>query len=150
MPQTPGMTTEALSKLQRFLEANDATDWRTVSFEKRNDPDAREGGDRSGPEAEAAGLLPLLKAYQRVLRVLPPGEDARALPLLRAGLHSALQIARLPERDFARQWAALFPGEAALGEAVRRHALGRRSHVLLHHIHAVQSSEPHYRAARFW
>lgn len=133
----------ALDGLQCLVEANPSVDWRAVAL------------DESGlaaldwRELEREALMPLVKAYQRLVRILPPGEDRRALPLLGSGLHSAIQIADLPRDEFARRWAALFPGDDALGLAVHRAAISRRSILLHHHIQEVQRNEPHYRAARF-
>jgi hypothetical protein len=140
------VTDEALSKLQRLIEANKSADWRASSFD---DPNLLGGLLWQEREAEQEALIPLLKAYQRLLHILPPSEDCRALPLLKAGLHSAIQIANIPQDQFAQLWASLFPGEASLGEAVHKSAISRRSTLLLHHINNVQSNEPHYRAARF-
>lgn len=94
-----------------------------------------------------AGQTPA--AYQRLLHILPVGEDARALPMLADGLHSAVQIANLRRAEFLARWAGLFPGEAALGETVYANAVVRRSQVLLEYVKAAQADEPHYRAARF-
>jgi len=138
--------TETLSNLKRILGANDTVDWRTMSFD---DPSQLQALQWQGHDNEQEALLLLLKGYQRLIRILPIGEEARALPMLGAGLHSAVQIAGLPKREFVRRWEALFPGEAALGEAVHGNALARRSQLVLHHINAVQCNEPHYRAARF-
>lgn len=146
MSITLSVTSEALAKLQHIIEANKSVDRRAFSFD---DPSLLESLVWQGLEAEREELLPLLKAYQRLLHILPPSEDHRALPLLKAGLHSAIQIANIPKDEFARQWAALFPDEAALGEAVHRNAISRRSALLLHHVNAIQSNELHYRAARF-
>lgn len=146
MPTTSTITPEVLSELRRLLGANAPVDWRAFSFD---DSSLLTGLAWQGREFEREELIPLLKAYQRLLYILPPSEDRRALPLLQAGLHSAIQIADIPRDEFARRWAALFPGDDALGIAVHRAALGRRSELLLHHINEVQRNEPHYRAARF-
>src|SRR5262245_32156969 len=85
--------------LQRLSEANPLVDWRAVALD-----DA--GLDAlSWRELERETLVPLLKAYQRLVRILPPGEERRALPLLESGLHSAIQIADLPRDEFGRRWA---------------------------------------------
>lgn len=138
------MTALDATKLRSLLDANAGVDWRAVAL--------------TNSEIHVAlvlcGLrsretLPMLKAYQRVLRILPPTEDHRALPLLESGLHSAVQIANLSPLEFARRWEALFPGEDELGASVYRAAVVRRGELLLQHIHDVQRNEPHYRAARF-
>jgi hypothetical protein len=143
MSVTLMVSRSTLEELQHVIEANPLVDWRAIAL------------DQPGLDAlewcalERETLAPLLKAYQRLLRILPPAEERRALPLLESGLHSAIQIADLPQDEFLRRWAALFPGEEALGFAVHRTALRRRGDLLLHHINNVQSNEPHYRAARF-
>jgi hypothetical protein len=146
MSITLSVTNEALAKLQHIIEANKPVDWRAFSFD---DPSLLASLAWQDLEAEREELIPLLKAYQRLLHILPPSEDHRVLPLLKVGLHSAIQSANIPQDQFARQWAALFPGEAALGEAVQRSAINRRSTLLLYHVNAIQSNEPHYRAVRF-
>lgn len=133
----------ALDGLKCLIEANQSVDWRAIALDEAR-LDALEWR-----ELEPEAVTPLLKAYQRLVRILPVSEERRALPLLESGLHSAIQIADLPQDEFRRRWAALFPGEDALGLAVYRAALRRRGDVLLHHINNVQSNEPHYRAARF-
>lgn len=140
---TPMVDRGILARLQRLTEANPATDWRAVVLD-----DAGLAALDWG-ELDREAVVPLLKAYQRVLRILPAGEEHRALPLLEAGLHSAVQIADLARDEFLRRWGALFPGEDALGLAVHRAAISRRGELLLHHINEVQRNEPHYRAARF-
>lgn len=134
----------ALDGLQRLIEANRTVGWRTIALDGPGTL-----GALDWRELDPKAMEPLLKAYQRLVRILPPGEERRALPLLEIGLHSAIQIADIPRDEFARRWGALFPGEGALGLAVHRAALRRRSELLLHHINDVQRNEPHYRAARF-
>lgn len=129
--------------LRMVIEANQLVEWRAVALDNAGLA-ALDWG-----ELEPAAMVPLLKAYQRVLRILPPDEEHRALPLLDSGLHSAVQIADLARDEFLRRWGVLFPGEDALGLAVHRAALSRRSELLLHHVNEVQRNEPHYRAARF-
>jgi hypothetical protein len=146
MPTMQGMTDEASSRLRHLIEANDKIDWRTFSF---GDPSQLQALRWQEHEGEREALLPLLKAYQRLLHILPVGKEHCSLPLLRIGIHSAIQIASMPKAEFIRQWTSLFPDEAALGEAVYQNAISRRSYLLLQHIQSVQSSEPHYRAARF-
>ncbi len=86
---------------------------------------------------------------ERLLHILPVGEEARAPALLGIGLHSAVQIAGMPKPKFLAEWASLFPGEDSLGEVVYQNAVARRAFVALHYVRKLQSNEPHYRAARF-
>jgi hypothetical protein len=138
------LSDHAAGRLAEFLNKNQGIDWRAVSFRDISQIDRLDWAND-----ERAELLPLLKAYQRLLYILPPSEDARALRLLQVGLHSAIQIAGLPQTDFAQRWNELFPGEEALGCAVQDAARNRRSELLPQYIQDIQRNEPHYRSARF-
>ena len=133
-----------VTNLPALLAANPSVDWRAIRL---GSDQARSGIDCNGMAHDAA--VPLLMAYQRLVCILPPTEDHRAIPLLESGLHSAIQIASLPQHQFERHWASLFPGEEALGLRVYRAALSRRSALLHRHMNELQRNEPHYRAARF-
>lgn len=130
---------------KRILEANATVDWRRAALA---DPRFLEALDFC--DADRCAVLPLLQAYQRILHILPPGEESRAIPLLQIGLHSAVQIAGLPRDEFLSQFCAVFSEEAAaLGLQIYGAAQGRRSELLLYYINRLQNNEPHYRAARF-
>jgi hypothetical protein len=81
------------SDLREVLDVNRSIDWRTVVLD---------GGGTAAIPGLAHALVDSLKAYQRILRILPPGEDHRAIPLLESGLHSAIQIAGMPQPQFER------------------------------------------------
>lgn len=138
------LSDHAIDRLTEFLNKNQGIDWRAISFRDIGQLDRLDWAND-----DRAEVLPCLKAYQRLLFILPPSEDARALRLLRAGLHSAIQIAGLSQMDFAQRWSELFPGEEALGRAVQDAARNRRSELLPQYIQDIQRNEPHYRSARF-
>jgi hypothetical protein len=133
-----------ISALPSLLAANSSLDWRQISIEA-----AADRGEIVFIDMPRESALAQLLAHQRILRILPAGEEHRALPLLSAGLHSAIQIASIPEHEFERHWAALFPNDAALGLHVYRTALNRRGELLHRYLNEIQRNEPHYQAARF-
>lgn len=139
---------ETYSKLTELFKRNPDIDWRSFEFRDAGMID-RIDWRLNRPSSQRAELLPWLKAYQRLLHILPPTEDRRAWSLLKLGLHSAIQIAGLPRDEFSRLWNELFPGEEALGRSVHAAAHGRRSELLHYYIHDIQRNEPHYRSARF-
>lgn len=146
MPVTPIVSGGDLSALRDLVASNATVDWREIAL---NDPKALDGLAWGTAATRRDELVPLLKAYQRLVRLLPAGEEGRAFPLLGDGLHSAIQIAGLSRDAFARRWSALFPGEDAAGAALHQSAISRRAALVLSHLDAVQHHEPHYRAARF-
>ena len=94
-------------------------------------------------------LLPLIKAYQRILRVLPDKNKAPALALLKEGIHSALQIAAMTRKDFLGKCSLLFGDDCELAGKIYRNALNKKSLLLVQHMNALQNNEPHISAARF-
>lgn len=144
MSNLSALSDHLAERLTKFLNKNTGIDWRAFSFRDISHMDRLDWAEDDRTE-----LLPWLKAYQRLLFILPPSEDARALRLLQAGLHSAIQIAGLSHADFAQRWNELFPGEDALGRAVQGAARNRRSELLPQYIQDIQRNEPHYRSARF-
>lgn len=129
--------------LRRLLRSNPSIEWREVAL------DSEELRCRVGSDSlVAADVLALLAAYQRLVRILPDGEDERALSLLERGIHSAIQIASIPQRQFERRWDSIFPGEAEIGLAVYRSARRRRAVLLHRRMNDLQQNEPHYRASR--
>ncbi len=138
------LSKDAAVQISIFLNKNHGIDWRAFSFR-----DIRQIDRLDWANDERADFLPWLKAYQRLLYILPPSEDSRALRLLQVGLHSAIQIAGLSQADFMQRWSELFPDEEALGLAVQDAARNRRSELLPQYIQDIQRNEPHYRSARF-
>ena len=88
-------------------------------------------------------LVESLKVYQRLLRVLPEGDPALIESLIRAGLHSAIQIASIPKSKFVLEYGGLFSHDKLLIDATYQKALAIRSQLLIKHISAIQQAEPH-------
>src|SRR4051794_18194730 len=102
---------ETCTKLTELLKRNPDVDWRSFEFRDAgliDQLDWQLDQQLDRPSDARAELLPWLKAYQRLLRILPPTEDRRAWRLLKLGLHSAIQIASLSRDDFSRCWNELF------------------------------------------
>ena len=97
---------------------------------------------------EFATLLPLLKAYQRLLRIIPAGHEELALPLLASGLHSAVQIASLASQQFLELTRDLVPEQPEVMETIYRYAQLKRSQLVVQYMNILQNQEPHVRAAR--
>jgi len=72
--------------LHTLLDQNPSIDWRRVSI-----IDATNRGAVNIGELPPNTAFLLLQAYQRLVRILPDGEERHALPLLETGLHSAMR-----------------------------------------------------------
>lgn len=155
-----------LNKLSEFLKQNQEIDFRTADllhatkidgynwagFEKGSE------GESKGSEAEAEDekniLFKGLKAYQRMLRIVPKGRKDIAQKLLEAGIESSLQIAGTPKKVFIRNNLKLFDDKddavaRELAERVYRRAIAVRKVVALQYLARVQQGEPHARKTRF-
>nr|VFK12249.1 MAG: hypothetical protein BECKLPF1236B_GA0070989_10324 [Candidatus Kentron sp. LPFa] len=138
-----------VKNLDAFLRKNKSLDLRKADL--RHKPGI-EACKWTGLEQEKGTLLPQLKAYQRLLRVLPddsavPNTANIAKALLKKGIHSALQIAYTPKKTFIEDNSKIFAGDADLAERVHRRAVACRKGVVLKYMHLSQGLEPHARAA---
>jgi len=131
-------------KLNAFLGKNKAVDFRkadllhTPNIDKYN---------WAGLESEKESLLNQLKAYQRMLRVVPEGRDDLANALLAKGIQSSLQIVNMPKNAFVRDNLNIFDSDSILAEQVYTRAVALRKAVTLQYMARVQGAEPHTRAA---
>ena len=132
-----------LDKLNTFLKQNEAVDLRSVDLLHLTTTDEFAWAELA-PDRES--LIPQLKAYQRMLRVVPEGREDLAKKLLESGFHSSLQIAGTPKQDFIQQNSSLFGGDTALAEHVYTRAIALRKAVTLQYIAQVQQIEPHAHA----
>ena len=138
-----------LKSLNAFLRKNKSVDFRKANL--RHKPTI-EACNWRGLEAQKAGLLDQIRAYRRVLRVLPDdnadsdmADTAKAL--LKRGIDSALRIAEIPKKVFVRDYLDIFGGDAAFAERVHRRAIAHRKGVTLRYLNLLQRLEPHTRAA---
>lgn len=89
----------------------------------------------------------LIKAFQRLIRIIPENDRETALTLMRLGIHSALQIAAMTRKDFMKK--CLGTLEESLADTIYRNALAKRSAILVQYMNMLQNREPHISAARF-
>lgn len=139
-----------LAGLNAFLHENESVDFRTADL---NHPSSIEAFQwDSVVEEEKENLVNQLKAYQRILRVLPddssdPDTEAIAKELLNNGIHSALQIAGMPKKSFIKNTTKIFNDNIDLAERVYQKATLRRKTVALQYLNRMQQLEPHAQAA---
>ncbi|NJR38061.1 MAG: hypothetical protein HC781_03425 [Leptolyngbyaceae cyanobacterium CSU_1_4] len=135
-----------LGKLNAFLSKNKEIDFRTADLLHAPNIDQLEW---AGFEHEKESLINQLKAYQRVLRVVPPDREDLAKKLLQNGIQSSLQIASIPRKAFIQSNLSLFDQDGAIAEQIYLRALALRKAVALQYIAAVQQSEPHIHTTNF-
>ncbi|MEM9003399.1 MAG: hypothetical protein AAGE59_07735 [Cyanobacteria bacterium P01_F01_bin.86] len=133
-----------LRKLNNFLKKNKTVDFRVADLLHSPNLDTYKW---PGSEAAREELLHQLKAYQRMLRVVPEGQEELAKKLLKSGIHSSLQIASTPKKVFIQTHLKLFDNDRALAEQIYLRALVLRKAVTLQYIARVQQTESHVRAS---
>ena len=136
-----------INLLTLLLKNNPSVDWRNANL---HDAQSIATYNRDGLEADEEALLKLIKAYQRLLRVLP--EDVKqagdiAIQLLKAGFDSALQIANTAKNIFIQAALEIFGNDRDLAERVYQRAIACRKSLALRYLNLAQGSEPHARAA---
>ena len=130
---------DRFEKLNKFLRQNKKVDFMTTSF---FNPKKLEALNWKGLEDDQQEVLRHVKAYQRLVRIL--GEDNPKLikSLLKANIHSAIQIAAIPKQKFMSDYFKLFGKDKELMSKVYRRAVAIRSKVLLKHMNVMQNAQP--------
>ncbi|MDJ0595622.1 MAG: hypothetical protein QNJ72_37505 [Pleurocapsa sp. MO_226.B13] len=137
-------TSEDLQKLIDFLGKNEWVDFRQADLLHTPNVDKY---NWTGLEEEKERVLNLLKAYQRMLRIVPKGREDLAIELLKNGFQSALQIVNTPKKVFIQNNLKIFDNDKALAEQVYMRALAVRKVVTLQYVARTQQAEPHARVA---
>ncbi len=131
-------------KLNDFLKENEDVDFRKADLLHTSNIDKYKW---PGRENEKGSLLNQLKAYQRMLRVVPNGREDLAKKLLGNGFHSSLQIANTPKKRFIQNNLKICDNDGVLAEQVYKRALAVRKVVTLQYVARTQQAEPHARIA---
>lgn len=140
---SPSTNTD-LERLNAFLEKNQEIDFRTADLLHTT-----EQYQWAGFEGAKESLVNQLKAYQRMLRIIPQDKQDLAKKLLENGIHSALQITSIPKTIFIQDNLELFNNDPATAEQVYMRALALRKAVALQYVAYVQQVEPHTRTTSF-
>ncbi len=133
-----------LRALASFLDRNATTDFSLANLD--DEPTINSLNWTSSTEKK--NLRDCLRAFQRLVKIMPGLSRPTALALLGKGVHSALQIAAMPKIKFLNENRPLFQSEAASVEQFYASALAIRGEILLQYMAVKQSNEPHARAAR--
>ncbi len=88
-------------------------------------------------EDKKAEIVPQLKAYQRLLKILPRKNNKLILNLLGANIHSAIQVASLPKQNFITTYSHLFSGKETAAEEFYDQALVIKTQLLLKHVQRI-------------
>ncbi len=132
-------------KLQKMLSKNQDIDIRRLSFQDQDSLTKLKWAKKQSDKRE---LIDLLKAYQRLLRIIPGNNMDVAFSLLQLDIDSAVQIASMPKQEFLKKTAEVFGQQLELTERVYQNAILRRSQVVVQYMDVLQNSEPHVKAAR--
>lgn len=93
------------------------------------------------------GLVDMLRAYQRVERLVGEGQRELVFGLLERGVGSAIHVAAMPLRRFQADFVDLFGGDLERAAAIHGAAKARRSALVLAYVRARQGLEAHTRGA---
>jgi hypothetical protein len=132
--------------LTQFLDQNRGVDFQFFNLQ---DEESINGLSFENLEEQKTELISLLKAFQRLIRIIPEKNRDAALVLMSEGVHSALQIAAMTRKAFMGRFASLFNDNGALADAIYKNALKKRSMILIQYMNILQNKEPHISAARF-
>lgn len=130
--------------LNTFLKKNKSVDFRNADLFNKSSIDQYKW---TGSDEKKDNLIAHLKAYQRLLRLLPIASEKLAKSLFEKGIHSSLQIASTPKKAFVTDNLKLFGNDAELATLVYHRAIALRKAITLQYINRTQQLESHARAA---
>ena len=133
-----------LKSLEAFLKRNSNVDFRKADLLHRNNLQKYKWGRQSQEK-----VLPQLKAYQRILRIVPEDRPELAQELLKKGFNSSLQITQIPKKSFVAENLEILGGDKQLAEEIYLRAFAVKKAVTLQYLSRVQQNEPHARTAGF-
>lgn len=127
--------------LEQFLRKHKITDLKTVELDGVVSPASAAGKGKKPP-------FELLKAVQQLQHF--DASVSEAVNLLKAGMHSALQITEVSERLFIEQYAeTVFNKEEARAVSTYRKAQGVKNEMQIRFLDLIQNAEPHINAGFF-
>ena len=130
-----------LKKLNTFLKKNKEVDFRKADL--LHTPNLKKyEWVKFEDEDEKTRVLNLLKAHQRMLRIVPKGREDVAMMLLENGFQSSAQIVNTPKKAFLK----FFQDDPKLGKNVLKRAIAVHKVVTLQYIARLEQSQPHTRA----
>jgi hypothetical protein len=88
-------------------------------------------------EDHKAEIIPQLKAYQRLIKILPRKNNKLILDLIGANIHSAIQVASMPKQNFIKTYSHLFSKKEAAAEEFYNKALAIKTQLLLKHVQRI-------------
>lgn len=132
--------------LIKFLEQNQNVDFLVFNLQDEENVSRLNFKNFKRKQEE---IIFQLKAFQRLLRIIPDNNFEAALLLMKAGIHSALQVAAMARKDFMRKCAGIFDDNAKLADVIYKNSLDKRSTILIQYMNMLQNGEPHISSARF-
>jgi hypothetical protein len=100
-------------------------------------------------ESKKQIILPLLKGYQRLARIIPYFFHESIIDFIRAGFNSAVQIASLPRSVFLTKCQTIIPIQQSFAKLIYRNAVIERNCIALRHINLSQYNNPYLRKLPF-
>ncbi|MCP4934104.1 MAG: hypothetical protein GY927_07820 [bacterium] len=135
-----------IKQLEDFVQQNPEADFKLINLEDGQALNALNWMNFSSAEET---LPPLLKAYQRLLRIIPDEQQECAYELLRMNIHSAVQIASMTKIHFLKKCAKILKDNPQLGIEIYKNAQAKRSTILVQYMDQLQNNEPHIKATIF-
>ena len=130
--------------LMLFLKQNQSIDFLTFNLQ---DEDNLIKLNFKNLESQQIEIIFQIKAYQRLIRIIPENDTEIALTLMQQGIHSSLQIAAMTRKDFMKKCLGVLDEE--LADTIYHNALAKRSAILVQYMNLLQNREPHISSARF-
>lgn len=132
MPSNEKTIGSQFSYLEKWFSQNKKINLRSVAIQSSS---ATMNWD--GLEDYQSSIISELKAYQRVLKILPNKDHQLIMKLLQVGIYSAIQVASMSKQNFLTSHSHLFSGKKVTAEDFYNNALAIKNRLLLKHLQQI-------------
>ena len=135
-----------LGSLAKIINNNKHVDFKTIDLQDENILNLLNMEKSTKITGE---LFKLLRAYQRILRIMPNEHNDWIMNLLYADISSATQIASMPRTEFIRICNEECGLSEELAKSIYKNAQAKKSELIVQYMKILQNNEPHIREAKF-
>lgn len=124
-------TEQDVCDLSEFLNQNNKIDFKSISLHSKCDV-SKFNWKRFNKHKDV--MLSTLKAYQRLIKIIPGNNKDIAVSLLKENIFSPVQIASMSKDNFVKECGKALDGENELASKIYLNAVKKKSMVLLNHL----------------
>lgn len=120
--------------LDQWITQNKKVNLRTVVLKESADLDKLNWKNLEQVKPE---VIQELKAYQRLMKILPEKNHKLIMKLLDVNIHSAIQVASMSKQEFLTSYSKIFNSKKITAEMFYNRSLAIKTKLMLNHVRNI-------------